>query len=295
MQFVIVLVTSVLCLLPGSTRGGGQTAADSAFILKSHQHAAASAETSSGDKTQAPVGVDEKPGNFIDLDATFQDENGRELRLGDFIKKPTLILPVYYYCPRACSTMLANLASAVNKVPLTPGKAYQMLAVSFDADETPELANEAKKNYWPIIEKDFPKDQWLFLTGAKDQIDILLQDLGYRLKKTGEHTFIHPNVLIVVSPKGKIIRYLYGVYFLPFDIGMALTEASRGTPQLSIRKVLTYCFDYDSEKKTYVFKAFRVVAVTILFFLAVFMYFLLRKGSSRRTASRRHEGETRNE
>jgi protein SCO1/2 len=238
---------------------------------------------------ETPVGVDERLGQFLNLDLTFLDENNRELRLKDFIEKPTLILPVYFYCPQACSMMLASLASAINDVPLTPGENYQVLAISFDDQETPELAREAKKNYLNRIEKDFPEDQWKFLTGDQQEIDKLLHGLGYRLKKTGAHMFVHPNVMVVLSPAGKIIRYLYGTYFLPFDIGMALTEASMGTPQLSIRRVLTYCFGYDSEKKTYVFKAFRIVAVTIISVLAVFLFFLLRKGKNSRAVTGNHE------
>ncbi len=245
---------------------------------EAHSHHAVSAEDTHGAGGEEPVGVEERLGEILNLDLTFRDEDDRELRLKDFIEKPTLILPVYFYCPQACSMMLASLASAINDVPLTPGKNYQVLAISFDEQETPELAREAKKNYLKLIEKDFPEDQWKFLTGDRKAIHGLLHGLGYRLKKTGPHMFVHPNVLVVLSPAGKVIRYLYGIYFLPFDIGMALTEASKGTPQLSIRRVLTYCFDYDSEKKTYVFKAFRIVAVTIILVLAVFLFFLLRKG-----------------
>jgi protein SCO1/2 len=244
---------------------------------ESHSRHAGSFEGVTRTGHEQQVGVDERLGELLNLDLVFRDENDRELRLKDFIEKPALVLPVYFSCPQACSMMLASLASAINKVPLIPGKNYQVLAISFDDQETPELAREAKKNYLKLIEKNFPEDQWKFLTGDRQAIHELLNGLGYGLKKTGPHMFVHPNVLVVLSPTGKVIRYLYGVYFLPFDIGMALTEASKETPQLSIRRVLTYCFDYDPKKKTYVFKAFRIVAVTIILVLAVFLFFLLRK------------------
>ena len=256
---------------------------------EAHSHHAISAKDAQDAERETPVGVKERLGETLNLDLTFRDENDRELRLKDFLEKPTLILPVYFYCPQACSMMLASLASAINDVPLTPGENYQVLAISFDKQETPELAREAKKNYLKLIQKDFPEDQWKFLTGDRKSIHGLLHGLGYRLKKTGPHMFIHPNVMVVLSPAGKIIRYLYGIYFLPFDIGMALTEASKGTPQLSIRRVLTYCFDYDSEKKTYVFKAFRIVAVTIILVLAVFLFYLLRKGKHMKAVTGSHD------
>ncbi|MGD2151437.1 MAG: SCO family protein [Desulfobacterales bacterium] len=254
-----------------------------------HSHHAISAKDAQDAERETPVGVKERLGETLNLDLTFRDENDRELRLKDFLEKPTLILPVYFYCPQACSMMLASLASAINDVPLTPGENYQVLAISFDEQETPELAREAKKNYLKLIQKDFPEDQWKFLTGDRKAIHGLLHGLGYRLKKTGPHMFIHPNVMVVLSPAGKVIRYLYGIYFLPFDIGMALTEASKETPQLSIRRVLTYCFDYDPKKKTYVFKAFRIVAVTIILVLAVFLFFLLRKGKHMKAVTGSHD------
>ncbi|MCG6909796.1 MAG: SCO family protein [Deltaproteobacteria bacterium] len=280
---MLTQVAVVVFLLSGIAQGAdqapvdGHEPGDDAVILKTHLHADASGNDPTGTEPEVPVGVDEKLGAFIDLNLAFQDENGRVLRLGDFIEKPTLILPVYYYCPGACSTMLANLASAVNKVPLSPGEAYQVLAVSFDADETPALAREAKNNYFPLIQRTFPEDQWKFLTGKQAQIDRLLHDLGYRLKKTGPHTFIHPTVLIVVSGEGQIIRYLYGNFFLPFDIGMALSEAAKGTPQLSIRRVLSYCFAYDPQKGRYVVSLFRISAAGIILMLGLFLLFLLRK------------------
>ena len=282
--FSLCFIVGIIFLMPGITwgdQGNGSTEPHHPAppaMSDAHSHHAVSAEDTQGIGREKPVGVEERLGEILNLDLTFRDEDDHALRLKDFIEKPTLILPVYFYCPQACSMMLASLASAINDVPLTPGENYQVLAISFDAQETPELAGEAKKNYLKQIEKNFPEDQWKFLTGDQKEIDGLLHGLGYRLKKTGPHMFIHPNVMVVLSPDGKIIRYLYGVYFLPFDIGMALTEASEGTPQLSIRRVLTYCFDYDSKKKTYVFKAFRIVAVTIVSVLAVFLFFLLRKG-----------------
>jgi protein SCO1/2 len=174
--------------------------------------------------------------------------------------------------------MLASLSQAVNDVPLVPGKEYQILALSFDAEDTPETAGKAKENYFKLITKKFPHEEWKFVTGRQKEIDLMMNALGYRLKKTGPKMFIHPNVLIIIAPDGQIIRYLYGMNFLPFDIGMALTEAAKGTPHISIRRILTYCFDYDSKSKTYVFKSFRIAALSILLLLTVFLFFLLRKG-----------------
>lgn len=228
------------------------------------------------------VGVTEQLGKPIALDATFRDEDNRIVRLGDLLERPTLLLPVYFYCPQACSMMLGSLASALNDVPLEPGREYQVLAVSFDAEETPSLARTSKTNYMRILQKDFPGRYWRFLTGEQKQIDALLGTLGYRVKKTGPHQFVHPNVLITLAPDGKIIRYLYGLSFLPFDIGMALTEADKGNPQISVRRVLTYCFDYDPSKKTYVFHSFRMVALGIILVMVLLLIVFIRRGNPRK-------------
>ena len=113
---------------------------------------------------------------------------------------------------------------------------------------------------------------------CKENIRSLTEAIGFKFKRTGKHLFVHPNVLVALAPDGSIIRYLYGPSFLPFDIGMALTEAAKGTPGISIRKLLTYCFDYDAESKSYIFKSFRLVAVGILILLLLFFLLVLRKG-----------------
>ncbi|MBW1897835.1 MAG: SCO family protein [Deltaproteobacteria bacterium] len=244
---------------------------------ESHKHHNNSSEEPGRAEMEKQIGVDERLGQKINLDIMFRDEHQSYLKLKDFITKPTIILPVYFSCPQACSMMLASLSQAVNDVPLVPGEDYQILALSFDAEDTPEVARQAKENYFKLITKKFPRGKWRFATGRQKEIDSMMNALGYRLKKTGPRMFIHPNVLIVIAPGGQIIRYLYGMRFLPFDIGMALTEAAKGTPHMSVRRILSYCFDYDSKSKTYVFKSFRIAAISIILLLAVFLFFLLRK------------------
>jgi protein SCO1/2 len=223
------------------------------------------------------VGVSEKIGQFIPADIRFSDENGHPLILGNFIDRPTLILPIFYHCPRICSLLLANLANALNGVTFTPGSEYRVLAASFNEEETPDDAKDAKKNYLQLLGKDFPETEWKFLTGDLKNIRSLTDAIGFKFKKIDSRSFVHPNVLVSVAANGKIIRYLYGPDFLPFDISMAIAEAEKGTPGISIKKLVSYCFSYDPASKRYVFKLFRVSAIVILSLLAVFIFFLLRK------------------
>jgi protein SCO1/2 len=238
-----------------------------------HDHEAMEREP----KLEAEVGVDERLGERVSLDVSFVDEQGRELRLGEAINKPTLVLPVFFSCTVTCPMMLANLAQAINDVPLTLGEDYGVLALSFDEEEGSELAQMAKGNYSRILKKELPLEEWKFLTGEKESVRTFTDSIGFRFKKTGEHMFIHPNVMIALAPDGTIIRYLYGPRFLPFDIGMALTEAAKGTPGLSIRKLLTYCFDYDTESRSYIVRSFRLFALGILAVLAIVFFFVIRK------------------
>jgi protein SCO1/2 len=223
------------------------------------------------------VRVDEKLGKKIPGDAVFRDEHGNRVTIGDYVNKPTLVLPIYYQCPQSCGIMLGNLAAAMNDVPLVPGRDFRVLCLSFDVADDPSIALQAKKNYFKIIKKGFPDGDWKFLTGDITNIRRFTDAAGYHFKKSGRHDFIHPNVLIVLSRGRTIIRYLYGPVFLPFDIGMALTEATRGTPAISVRKLVSYCFSYEPKNKSYSFRAVQILSLGIFLIVGIVMFFLLRK------------------
>ena len=227
----------------------------------------------------ASVGVDEKLGEKVPLDLTFLNEKGERVTLKDLVDRPVLLQLVFYHCPGACNIMMANLASIVKDITFTPGKAYRIITVSFDHEETPTMAANAKANYMNLVGADFPRQEWNYLTGKIPEIHALTSAVGFHFKRLEAHNFVHPNVLIALGADGRVIRYLYGTEYLPFDVSMAITEASKGTPSISIKKLLTYCFDYDPKGKTYVFKMFRVFGLVLIFGLAIFLFFLFRKGA----------------
>ncbi len=223
------------------------------------------------------VSVSENLGNKVSLDLAFHDEKGNRLTLGSYIDKPTIVLPVYYHCPGSCGTMLSSLSTALNNVPLIPGKDYRVLSLSFDHEENTENAATTKNNYFKLLKKGFPEDDWKFLTGDVENIKLFTNSIGYYFNRVEKHIYEHPNAIVILSKDGTVIRYLYGPSFLPFDIGMALTEASKGTPSLSIRKLISYCFSYEPEKRAYAFNLVRYIVIAILLTLGVAMFFLLRK------------------
>ena len=226
------------------------------------------------------IGIDEKLGQFIPLDLTFYDENGNPVSLKQLIHTPLILAPVFYRCPNVCSFLLFNLAGVINKLPSEPGKEYQVWTVSFDETEKPDLAFEKKKMYLKMIEKPFPEDAWRFLTGDKENIHKLTDAIGFHFKKQGED-FLHPVTLVILSPDGKITRYMYGTEFLPFDLKMALLEASEGRVGPTLSKVLRFCFSYDPQGRKYVFNTLKVTGIVTLLFALSLILFLVFKGKKK--------------
>lgn len=218
--------------------------------------------------------VEEKTGQYVPLDVEFVDASGKSIKLADIIDRPTILLPIYFYCPNICSKNLSNLAIALNNLSARPGKDYRVIAFSFNAAEDHEVAANAKKNYLKILDDDFPAAEWYFLTGNIEAIKAVTDAVGFRFQKNDELTFIHPAALMAIAEDGKIIRYVYGS-FLAGDIDMALADAAKGTPSLSVKRLLAFCFNYDPDKNKSVFQQVKigVVALFALGLAVVFFYF----------------------
>ncbi len=220
--------------------------------------------------------IEEKTGQFLPLDLQFQNDRGETIALGDFIDKPTILLPIYFYCPNICSSNLANLAVALNNLSFAPGEEYRVIALSFNEVETHETAAHAKKNYIKLVDDGFPPDEWVFLTGDKDEIVKVTEAVGFRFQKVDDETFIHPAALVVIDGSGQIIRYVYGS-FLAGDIDMALSDAINGTPSLSVKRLLGFCFNYDPDKNKSLFQWVKLGVLIILGTLVIFVLFFFKK------------------
>ena len=227
------------------------------------------------------VGVDEHLGARIPLDITFRDESGAPVRLGDLVRGPTIILPVYYRCSNVCSVLQARMANALQSLERKPVDEYLVISVSFDEEETPEMAARSKHAYLSAMKKPFPAEGWRFLTGNSASIRRLTDALGYGFQRQ-RHEFAHPVASIVVTGDGMIVRYLYGVSILPKDLALALVEARSGVTGSSIRKLMDYCFSYDPAGRTYVFNLLRVSATVVIICTGGFLAFLLLTGRKRK-------------
>jgi|LGOV01.1.fsa_nt_gb protein SCO1/2 len=241
------------------------------------------------------IGTYEKLGDFVSLDLEFSDENGMTKTLGEFISnKPTVISVNYFNCPGVCGPQIDGMTRTVDRMELTEGKDYKALTISFVKTDTPEDANNFKRNHINVIRKDFDHNSWNFLTTNNQKtIDTLTESLGYEYKKIinkqGLVDYIHPAGLVVLSPEGKITRYLSGIKYLSFDLKMALLEAAEGTVRPTITRALSYCFSFDPENSKYVFATKKILA-TIIFALVFgfFIYMLI-------TGRKRKKGENYNE
>ena len=232
------------------------------------------------------VGVTEHLGEKIPLDATFRDEAGHSVRLGELITGPTIILPVYYSCTNICNFLQQGLAVALPGVKKKAGEEYRVLSVSFDDGDSPELAARFKKTYLSAMDTPFPEGGWRFLVGDSRNIHRLTDAAGYRFFKKGRD-FVHPVASFIVTGDGTIVRYLYGTTFLPKDLALALVEARQGKVGKSIRKMVGYCFTFDPVKKSYVFNLLRVCATVVIISAGGFLAFLiLTSRKSRRRPTR---------
>ena len=227
---------------------------------------------------QEELGVYEHLDDTLSGDLIFTDELYNRVNLKEAINKPTIISLVYYECPGICSPLLNGLAEALEKADITMGKDYQVFTISFNQVEKPPLALKKKNTYAKLLSHGDTDNGWHFFTGDSANIFKLLDEVGFKVKKEGTQ-FIHPGTLIVLSPKGKITRYLYGsAYFLPFDIKMAVAEAAQGRSGPTITKMLNYCFSYDPAGKKYVFNMTKISGTIILLIAFIFLASLTLKG-----------------
>ena len=215
------------------------------------------------------VGIQEKLGQTLPLDVELYDETGQLVQLKSLMNKPTIVTFVYYRCPGICSPLLNELAKMVDKMDLVIGKDYQILTVSFDHREKPEMAAAKKETYLDLVGKRTDPKGWRFLTADSVSIQRLTDAAGFYFMRSG-NDYIHAGALIVVSPDAKITRYINGIKYLPFDVTMALYEASTGKVGPTIATLLTICYSYDPESHSYTLNIVRISAIVILILVGIF-------------------------
>jgi len=227
---------------------------------------------------KSQVGIDEHLGQTIPMNLTLIDEYGKPVKLSDITKgKPFALTLVYFRCAGLCSPLLTGFTKTIDLTDLVPGKDYEVITVSFDPTETYLTGSEKKKNYFAQLKnKQLNNEDWRFLTADSATIAQLTDAVGFRyIKKDNE--YIHSGVLTLLSPEGKITRYLYGTDFLPLDFKLGIIEAAEGKVGTTISKVVSLCYTYDAEGKRYVLDVTRIAGGGILLLLGAFIVVLIVK------------------
>ena len=193
------------------------------------------------------VGIEQHLNAQLPLDAVFRDEQGHEVKLGDYFKdRPVVVMLVYYRCPMLCTQVLNGFLKSSQAVPLQIGRDYQVVTVSFDPRETPELAAEKKNSYVRAYRRDGAADGWHFLTGDRQSIDRLTKVVGFHYHfDPKSDQFAHASGIALATPDGRLSRYFYGIEYEPDDLRLGLVESSSGRIGSLVDQVLLLCYHYD--------------------------------------------------
>ena len=199
------------------------------------------------------VGLDQKLDAAVPLDIPFVDENGRDVKLGDYFgTRPVVLALVYYECPMLCTQVLSGLVGSMTTMNLDAGKDFDVVAVSFDPGETPSLAAGKKQSYVDRYRRKTAAGGFHFLTGRAASIDRLTAAVGFRYAYDPKiDQFAHPAVITVLTPAGHVSRYLFGIEYAPRDLRLALVEAADGRVGTLVDQMLLFCYHYDPLTGTY--------------------------------------------
>jgi protein SCO1/2 len=238
------------------------------------------------------VGITEHAGARLPLDLEFKDEDGKTVNLAQYFNgdRPVILTLGYYRCPMLCTLVLNSLVDGLKDLPWTPGQEFEIVTVSIDPTETPTLAKLKKQNYLEEYGRAGAAGGWHFLTGREESIRKLADAVGFGYRYVEERgQYAHPAAIFVVTPDGRMAKYLYGVLYQPKTLRLALAEAGQGKIGTTTDQLLLYCFHYDAQEGRYVLAATNIMrfggattAVVVGLWLAVSW----RRGARRKSLER---------
>ena len=228
------------------------------------------------------VGIEQHLDEQIPANLPFRDETGKAVRLGDYFgKRPLILNLVYYQCPMLCGEVLAGLQGAMRALKFDVGKEFDVLTVSFDPKETPEMAAANKADSLKQYGRAGAAEGWHFLTGPQASIDALTTSAGFQYEydpRIGQ--FAHATAIMVLTPQGKIAQYYYGVEYSPKDLRLGLVQASQGKIGTVVDQILLYCYHYDPQAGKYgaiVSRILQLAALATMLGLGVFLAVMFRR------------------
>jgi len=229
------------------------------------------------------VGIEQNLNQPIPPDLMFQDDLGRSVRLGDlFGKRPIILNLVYYNCPMLCGEVLSGLENSLRMMSFDVGKEFDVITVSFDPTETPEMAAKKKGDFLRRYKRAGAEQGWHFLVGPKISVDALTKAAGFQYQydeKTKQ--FAHAAAILILTPQGKIAQYYYGIEFPPKDLRLGLVEAGAGKIGNVVDQLLLYCYHYDPEQGKYsatILRVLRLAGVATMLFIGTFIFVMIRRG-----------------
>ncbi len=213
----------------------------------------AQAHGSNPDEVIKGIEFEQKLDQQLPLDLTFRDETGQTVKLADYFgQKPVILVFAYYECPMLCTLVLNGLLTSLNELNFDLGNQFEVVTVSIDPTETPELAAAKKEIYLKLYNRSGGAAGWHFLTGQQPAIDQLTQATGFHYQYDADkHEYAHPTGLMVVTPQGKIARYLYGIDFSVRDLRLGLVEAAENKIGSPVDQLLLMCYHYDPNAGQY--------------------------------------------
>jgi protein SCO1/2 len=234
------------------------------------------------------IGIDQRLHQQVPLDLVFTDETGREVPLGEFFgKRPVILALVYYECPMLCTQVLNGMVSALGVLTFDVGREYDVIAVSINPKETPALAAQKKQAYLDRYKRPQSVAGWHFLTGKEENIQRLAAAVGFRYAFDDEiQQYAHGAGIEILTPRGVVSKYFYGIEYSPRDIKFGLIEASEERIGTAIDSVLLLCYHYDPATGKYgatAIGAVRIGAVATVLALLTFLFVSLRKERAQRS------------
>lgn len=231
------------------------------------------------------VGFEPQLSAQLPLDLAFRDEAGRSILLRDYFgQKPVLLAFVYYGCPMLCSQVEQGVVGTLRMLSFNPGRDYEVVFVSFDPRETPDMAAKKKETAMYHFHRPETASGWHFLTGSKESIDALTKAANFRYtfdQKT--NLFAHASGILLLTPSGRISRYFYGVEYPSRDVRFGLVDASAGKIGSPVDRVLLFCYEYDPSSARYsasILKMIRLGGILTVLCLVVGILVMRRRDSA---------------
>ncbi len=223
--------------------------------------------------------LEQKLNAQVDPELTFLNEEGQVVALRDYLGKgrPVVLNLVYYGCPMLCGMVTKGVTNTLREIPWTPGREFEVVTISFDSRETPPLAKAKKEAVLVDYGRPQARAGWHFLVDKDGNAKKLADQVGFKYRWIEDQKlFAHGSVTMILTPEGKMSRYLIGISYEPRDLRLALTEASHGRIGSVVERIMLYCYHYDPEARSYVptaNKIMRIGGVVIVMLIGGMLWF----------------------